>query len=104
MEVSIVAGNPVVSLKGDLDVYSAPVLRARLIELIASDDNPQVIIFDLEHLEFIDSGSGSVLLGTLKRLRAKHGADGQVVIRAASTKLMKFFEITGLYALFRFER
>ena len=50
-----------VALEGEVDVYTAPRLKAQLVELI--DDGCISIIVDLEKVAFIDSSGLGVLVG-----------------------------------------
>ena len=85
----------VVSLRGEIDVYTAPRLRQALIDLIeggASD-----ILVDMSRVDFLDSTGLGVLVGGLKRVKAK---DGSLEIVATQDKILKIFEITGLSKVF----
>lgn len=84
-----------VALEGEVDVYTAPSLKARLVELI--DDDCTSIILDLEKVTFIDSSGLGVLVGALRRAREKGGA---VRIICTRDSVLKIFRITGLDKVF----
>jgi anti-sigma B factor antagonist len=86
----------VLSVKGEIDVYSAPRLRERLVELV-SQGHRQVVV-DLEGVDFLDSTGLGVLVGGLKRLRSH---DGELSIVCNQSRILKVFEITGLTSVFR---
>lgn len=86
----------VLSVKGEIDVYSAPRLRERLVELV-SQGHRQIVV-DLEGVDFLDSTGLGVLVGGLKRLRSH---DGELSIVCSQSRIMKVFEITGLTSVFR---
>lgn len=88
-------GRSVVSVTGELDVATAPDLRARLDEAI--DAGSTVVIADLLGVTFLDSTALGVLIGALKKCQAA-GGDLRIVI--AEPRLLKIFEITGLTELF----
>src|SRR5215468_12380842 len=69
----------VLRVTGEIDVYTAPLLRERVIHLV--DDGPRHIIADLRGVTFLDSTGLGVLVGSLKRLRSHEGSL-RVVINA----------------------
>jgi anti-sigma B factor antagonist len=85
----------VLAVKGEIDVYSAPRLRERLVELV-SEGRRQIIV-DLEGVDFLDSTGLGVLVGGLKRSRT-HGGDLSLV--CTQSRILKVFEITGLTTVF----
>jgi anti-sigma B factor antagonist len=85
----------VVSVGGEIDVYTAPGLRERLNELVASGHYRLVV--DMERVDFLDSTGLGVLVGGLKRVRSHDGTLGLV---CAQEKILKVFRITGLTKVF----
>src|SRR5947207_6895538 len=75
MELSLstrtVAGHKVLEVGGEIDVYTAPQLRERLISMVESGDRRVVV--DLARAEFLDSTGLGGLVGALKRLRRGEG-------------------------------
>ena len=99
MELSLatrtVAGHTVLEVGGEVDVYTAPRLRERLIELV--DGGSRNVVVDLGGVDFLDSTGLGVLVGALKRLRAVDGTFGLVCSKEA---LLKIFRITALDQVF----
>jgi anti-sigma B factor antagonist len=85
----------VISVTGEIDVYTAPSLREKLNELMASGHYDLVV--DLEDVEFLDSTGLGVLVGGLKRVRSH---DGTLRLVCAQEKILKVFRITGLTKVF----
>jgi anti-sigma B factor antagonist len=85
----------VISVTGEIDVYTAPSLRERLNELVASGHYDLVV--DMEGVEFLDSTGLGVLVGGLKRVRSH---DGSLRLVCAQEKILKVFRITGLTKVF----
>jgi anti-sigma B factor antagonist len=85
----------VVSVGGEIDLFTAPDLKQRLLELI--DSGQRHIVIDLSETTFLDSTALGVLIGALKRLRAH---DGELVIVNRDQSIAKTFEITGLDQIF----
>ena len=59
----------VVVVGGEIDVYTAPKLREQLIDLVSAGNYH--IVVDMENVEFLDSTGLGVLVGGLKRVRAR---------------------------------
>ena len=95
LEVSERDGWAVLAVRGEVDVYTAPRFRERLIELVS--EGKHRIIVDLEAVDFLDSTGLGVLVGGLKRLRSH---DGDLVLVCTQSRILKVFEITGLTKVF----
>jgi anti-sigma B factor antagonist len=88
-------GSAVIAVGGEIDVYSAPKLRERLIALV--DSGSYHLIVDMEAVEFLDSTGLGVLVGGLKRVRAH---DGWIDLVCTQGRLLRIFRITGLSKVF----
>lgn len=86
---------PVVAVRGEIDVATAPQLRECLHRVIA--DGQSTIVLDILDVTFLDSTALGVLVGALKRCR-ELGGDLYVVV--ADPRIVKIFEITGLTNVF----
>lgn len=81
----------VVQVNGEVDVHTAPKLRAHLFELI--EDGRHHLIVDMDHVTFFDSTGLGVLIGALKRVR-KHR--GSVRVVCSRERIIAIFRVTGL--------
>jgi anti-sigma B factor antagonist len=90
-----VDGTTIVSVGGEIDVYTAPKLRDKITELVAAGAHDLVV--DLEAVEFLDSTGLGVLVGGLKKVRAH---DGSLQLVCTQDRLLKIFRITGLAKVF----
>jgi anti-sigma B factor antagonist len=88
-------GTTVLTVRGEVDIYTAPRLRERMIELV-SQGRHQIVV-DLEQVEFLDSTGLGVLVGGLKRVRSH---DGDLSLVCTQSRILKVFEITGLDKVF----
>ncbi|HZU73318.1 MAG TPA: STAS domain-containing protein [Acidimicrobiales bacterium] len=88
-------GFAVLAVRGEVDVYTAPRLRERLVELVSQGH--QKVVVDLEGVDFLDSTGLGVLVGGLKRLRSH---DGDLTLVCTQRRILKVFEITGLTKVF----
>ena len=88
-------GTYVLSLSGEVDLYTAPEFKQQLLEVIAQ--GAQEVIVDLSSTTFIDSTTLGVLVGGVKRLRPN---EGQLSLVCSDRNITKIFEITGLDRVF----
>src|SRR4051812_2391074 len=96
MALRTVRGYSVLEVAGEIDVYTAPQLRERLIALV--EGGARQVIVDLGRVEFLDSTGLGVLVGALKRLRV---VGGELLLVCAQERLLKIFRITGLDRVFQ---
>ena len=85
----------VLEVAGEIDVYTAPKLREKLIELV--NEGSFHLVVDLERVDFLDSTGLGVLVGGLKRVR---NHDGSLKLVCTQEKILKIFRITGLTKVF----
>src|SRR6201989_1572992 len=88
-------GFTIIAVSGEIDVYTAPKLRERLISLVESGSYQ--LIVDMEGVEFLDSTGLGVLVGGLKRVRAH---DGWIDLVCTQSRMLRIFRITGLNRVF----
>ncbi len=88
-------GVTIVHVAGEIDVYTAPLLREVLDKQIAEGRTDLVV--DLEKVTFMDSTGLGVLVGRLKLVR---GQNGSLRIVSAEERILKVFSITGLDKVF----
>ncbi len=85
----------VLVVHGQADLQTAPALRDALTEAI--DEGARRVVVDLSDATFVDSMTLGVLLGAVKRLRAR---GGQVAVVCPSPHIRRIFEITLLDRVF----
>ena len=85
----------VIAIGGEIDLFTAPDLKAALIGAI--DAGKTRIVVDLSQTTFLDSTALGVLIGAIKRLRTR---DGALTIVNTEQTIAKTFEITGLDQIF----
>ena len=85
----------VISLAGEVDLYTAPEFKQQLLEVISQ--GAKSVIVDFTDTTFIDSTTLGVLVGGVKRLRT---AGGQLALVCSDRNITKIFEITGLDRVF----
>jgi anti-sigma B factor antagonist len=89
------ADTHVIELGGEIDLYTAPEFKERMVQVI--EDGKKQVIVDLSKATFIDSTTLGVLVGGVKRLRP---AGGTLALVCSDPNIVKIFEITGLDRVF----
>ncbi len=90
-------GIRVVSVRGELDLSTAPDLEQPLEEVVAAGDAS--VLVDLSECEFIDSTGIALIVRTWQRLDESSGGNGssrRVVICSGNDQVRRVLEITGL--------
>jgi anti-sigma B factor antagonist len=85
----------VISLSGEVDLYTAPEFKQKLLDVIAQGASSVVV--DFTNTTFIDSTTLGVLVSGVKRLREN---EGQLSLVCNDRNITKIFEITGLDRVF----
>ncbi|HET9770080.1 MAG TPA: STAS domain-containing protein [Acidimicrobiia bacterium] len=85
------AGDVVVTVLGEIDMASAPLLWERLTEAIP--DASRALVIDLSGTTFIDSTGMAVLIRAQRHLR-RRGAE--LIVRSPRPSARKVLAITGL--------
>ena len=88
-------GTYVISLAGEVDLYTAPEFKQQLLNVIG--EGGKDVVVDFSDTTFIDSTTLGVLVGGVKRLRAQ---DGRLSLVCSDRNITKIFEITGLDRVF----
>lgn len=91
VDTSTVGSATVVSVRGELDLHTAPELDAALKQVAASQ--APILVVDLGGVEFMDSTGLSTIVAAVAASR-RYG--GQVRVVAATDKIKKVFTLTGV--------
>jgi anti-sigma B factor antagonist len=81
----------VLQVTGEVDAYTAPMLREQIRELAAK--GAVHLIADLSRVDFLDSTGLGAFVGGLKRLRE---AGGSLTLVISASRILRIFQITGL--------
>lgn len=87
---------PYLVVKGEIDVYTSPSLKEKILELIEKGNKS--LIINLQDVSYIDSTGLGVLIGGLRRCKEKNG---DVYLIYSNPRLKRIFEITGLNNSFK---
>jgi anti-sigma B factor antagonist len=93
IDARALGGRTVLSVNGELDLYTAPTLRDRVLTAADEDEHRSVII-DLSGVPFMDSSGLGVIVGCLKRLRESGGDLALVTLPGSPPS--KLLSLTGL--------
>jgi anti-sigma B factor antagonist len=86
----------VVTVSGEIDLYTAPRLRGELASVLAVDHAVQVLV-DMSGVGFCDSTGMNVLLAAMKRAGEQGGSLSLAGLRPAVRKIL---QVTGLDSVF----
>jgi anti-sigma B factor antagonist len=86
----------IVTICGEIDLYTAPRLHSELASLLA-DGMPARVVIDMSGVEFCDSTGMNVLLSCLRRARER---GGELEIAAPKPAVRKILQVTGLDSVF----
>jgi anti-sigma B factor antagonist len=88
-------GIEIIDVQGEIDMYTAPRLRELLIDLAVTGSYQLVV--NLDKVGFPGSTGLGVLVGGLKRVRAR---DGSLDLVCTQQRILKILKITGLTQVF----
>lgn len=95
VDISADGGDVVVSVRGELDVLSAPFLWEQIEPTLPNVAGK--LVLDFTDLAFIDSMGLGVLVRAQSRMRGEESeSERKIVIRNPNAHARKVFEITGL--------
>ena len=90
------AGHTVVTIVGEIDLYTAPRLQSEFTRVL-EESRTTLVVIDMSGVEFCDSTGMNVLLSALKRLRER---DGTLELAAPRPAVRKILQVTGLDSVF----
>jgi anti-sigma B factor antagonist len=97
MESEKIIKNDVVifRVKGDIDAYSSPSLKDKVVKEI--ENGTKKIVLNLTNVDYIDSAGLGVLVALLKRIKKEQG-----ILRISGLKpnILKIFQLTRLNQIF----
>ena len=85
----------IMSLVGEVDVYTSPGLKRDLVEAI--DKGCVHAIVDLSKVEFMDSSGLGALVSGLRRIKERSGS---IKLAGPREQILKVFRVTGLDKVF----
>jgi anti-sigma B factor antagonist len=89
------AGHAILSVVGEIDLYTAPRLQTEFTRLL--ETGPDRVVIDMSGVEFCDSTGMNVLLSALKRMRERGGA---LEVASPRPAVRKILQVTGLDSVF----
>jgi anti-sigma B factor antagonist len=90
LEATRERGASVITLRGDVDVYSAPLLRQKIVDLV--DEGELNLVIDLAQVESVDSTGVGVLVDGMQRIKER---GGRVDLVADRDRIGQILDLTG---------
>lgn len=87
-------GVRIISVKGELDLDTAPELEAPLDDALAGGESS--ILIDLAGCEFIDSTGIAVIVRAWQRVGKDDGGQGDLVLCCSNDQVQRLLKITGV--------
>ncbi|MGA5563563.1 STAS domain-containing protein [Streptomyces platensis] len=87
----VVNGWTVLETDGEVDAYTAPMIREAVIKLL--DEGHRHFVLDLGFVTFLDSMGLGVIVAMTKRIR-EH--EGSLRIASVSGRILKLFDLSGM--------
>jgi len=84
-----------VTLTGEVDIYTAPRLKEHMLELF--DGGVRDMVIDLSAVTFIDSTALGVLIGGVRRV---NDLGGTIALVVATRPVQRILSVTGLDQVF----
>ncbi|MFC1755013.1 STAS domain-containing protein [Thermoproteota archaeon] len=91
VSVSKLGAVPIVSVQGEIDIYTCPELNKTVRELL--DNGHKNLVLNLENTQYIDSTGLGAIAHAAKRLDESKGV---VNVICTKPQICKIFEISGL--------
>ena len=92
IEARAMGDRTVLTVRGELDLYTAPALRDRVLAVAA--EGQRRLVIDLSGVPFMDSSGLGVIVACLKRLRESGG--DLALVTAPGSPPSKLLSLTGL--------
>ena len=83
------------ALRGEIDVYTAPEVRQKVLDVVAS--GRCLIVVNLHDVTYLDSTGLGVLIGALRRARE---LGGDMAFVSTNARVNRILDITGLSGVF----
>lgn len=96
MKSQIQGDRTVVSVRGEIDLYTVPQLHGELSTALAGD-GPVRLIVDMSGVEFCDSTGMNVLLAAHRKAREQ---GGDLELAGPRPTVRKILQVTGLESVF----
>jgi anti-sigma B factor antagonist len=90
-DVRLCSSGVSVTVRGEVDVHTAPALRDRLAKVVREGEERVVVLLDA--VTFMDSTRLGVLLGAHKAQRSR---DGTLELVCSEPRLLRILHLTGL--------
>jgi anti-sigma B factor antagonist len=96
LDVRQVEGTPVLFVTGEIDIYTAPLFKQAVVNLVS--EGTKDVVIDLSGVTFMDSSGFGTLLGATRRLRPSGGG---LHLSGPNSTIQRMLKLTRLDTIMR---
>ncbi|MPW26330.1 anti-sigma factor antagonist [Alkalibaculum sp. M08DMB] len=96
LQTRIIEDTLLVKIVGELDHHSSEDIRNQIDKLLSSNSIIN-IIFDLSHMNFMDSSGVGMFMGRYKKIKMKNGIPVMINIQDSNRRLLKMSGLFNIY-------
>ena len=100
-EVQRIAGLPVLCVSGEIDIYTAPLFKQAVVNLVA--EGHRHLFLDMREVLFMDSSGFGALLGATKRLRPEGGSLNLIGCNRTMQRMLHLTRLDTILGMFETE-
>jgi len=91
-------GSKLMILSGEIDLYSSPILREEMMNLISKKINP--LFVDLKHVSYIDSSGIATFVEALKHMISYGGRLKLIGLLEGVREIFKFSKLDRVFEIY----
>ena len=97
LKTKIIEDSLLVKIIGELDHHTSEEIREQ-VDYLFTSNNLKNIIFDLSHMNFMDSSGVGMFMGRYKKIKGKNGHPIMINIQDSNRRLL---QMSGLFNIYK---